>query len=226
MNAFSLCLHVARLVEENHGSAGFRVDHFDLIGLADDGRSLSGTALSRLPVLPGVGYVDLRRGNFVAGDSIALACDLLDFIAGHEFEKALDLAVLMNDALVSYTAHNFSSALVAAWTVCEVLLGVRWNDYVEAQCSSGSALTSARKSQLRDFTASEITQVLELAHVIEPELLRMLDRVRRARNSWMHSIESADRQKAVDAINAASMMLGESLGREMPIALSLSASSL
>lgn len=228
INAFSLCLHSSRISEENLETDGFRIDHFDLLHLTNDEQpSLSGPGISRIPTTPGLGFtVDFYRGGVVPESSIQYACDLLNFITSHDFSKALDLVVLMNDALASFKAHDFSGALITAWTVCETLIENRWKEYVAEQCQSGAPLTSARKKLLfgRDYTISIITQILELSHSLDPDMLALLDRVRKRRNEWMHSIKAPTYLEAADSINAATILLSQTLGRDIPIGRSIGAS--
>ncbi|MFF3582679.1 hypothetical protein [Streptomyces mirabilis] len=228
INAFSLCLHSSRISEENLETDGFRIDHFDLLHLTnEEPPSVSGQAIAAIPVIPGLGFtVDFRRGGAVPASTIQYACDLLDFVISHDVSKAFDLVVLMNDALASFKAHDFSASLITAWTVCETLIEHRWKGYVAKQCESGAPLTSDRKKLLfgRDYTISIITQILELAHALEPDMLALLDRVRKRRNAWMHSIKAPTYLEAADSLNAAAILLSQALGRDIPIGRSIGAS--
>ncbi|MGH3377664.1 MAG: hypothetical protein ACRDS0_03890 [Pseudonocardiaceae bacterium] len=226
MNAFAYCLHVARITEENHATDGFRVRHKDLIFTQDSpSLAMSGSAITHLQMIPGVGFSAINPPRFEAipETTIAAACELLGFIVQHEVTNALDLVVLTNDAMVSYRDHEFSSALVTAWTVCEALLTYHWREYIEDP--KRQSMTSKRSKKLtgRDFTASVITEVLELAGVVTPELLKQIDRVRAARNKWMHATQSPNREIAGDSLSLATTMLGWTLGRRLPISLSIRA---
>lgn len=224
INGFSYCLHVARITEENHGMVGFRVNHADLLQFADNGFGVSGPAVSRLPMLPGIGFsVAFGRGEIIPETTIDAAASLLDSIMLHDFGKALELITLANDALVSYKAHDFSAALVTAWTICEALLEHYWRTYIGDSSTQPVSRKRLDKLTGRDFTASVISEILELAQVIDPELLELLDRIRKGRNGWMHSIKSPDREMVADSLVLVTRMLEQTLGNDLPLNLSIGA---
>jgi hypothetical protein len=75
-------------------------------------------------------------------------------------------------------------------------------------------VNSKRKEKLsgRDFTASVISEVLELNGLITHELFLGIDKVRRARNAWLHSLGDVSDREASSAIRTAEKML-ESVGK-------------
>ncbi|MFJ5739086.1 hypothetical protein [Streptomyces microflavus] len=224
INAFSLCLHSSRVIGENFGSPPFKIDHQDLFHLSGDDvrEGVGGNGLQKLPAMvAGGGYLrDFHRHGVIPESSFDLTCETLDFLVTHNYEKALDLASLLNESLTSYANHEFASSLITSWAICETLLQHRWNVYVNRE-----GVTSARRKRLtgRDYTASIMSEVLELGGAITPETLISLDKARKARNSWMHSISQPDFKSAGECITLATSMLGETLGREIGTSLSLSA---
>ncbi|SHK56253.1 hypothetical protein [Actinacidiphila paucisporea] len=229
INAFALCLHSARAEKENMGSEGFRVDHRDLFQLGEDMRAgIGGMGLMAVPMVPGAGYMrSFTKLGCLPESTFGHACETLDHITSSPFGKALELTALINDALASLKNHDFSSSLITAWTVCETLLQQNWVEYMTAQ-GSPSGLSSARKQKLtgRDFTASVVSEILALADLIDAETLSRMDKVRKARNAWMHSVKPPPYEDAIAALELATAMLSNTLERPIHIAPSISASGL
>lgn len=229
INAFSLCLHTARLENENFSIDTFRIDHQDLFHLTgeDVSSGMGGNGLRKLPTPLVGGYLrDYYKHGIIPKTSLDLACEVLESIISCEYDKSLDLASLLNDAATSFSNHEFASSLITAWTVCETLLQHHWTSYMKSR--HGSTINSSRKQKLigRDFTASVVSEVLELAEIIDPETLNALDKARKARNAWMHSIKSPSYEDARDAIGLAARMLGGVLGRNVRVELPLGVSGL
>ncbi|NEV90131.1 hypothetical protein GUR47_26255 [Streptomyces tendae] len=229
INAFSLCLHAARVELENFATDTFRLDHQDLFHLTgDDALSgMGGQGLRKLPTMTNGGYLrDYYKHGAVPKESIDLASSILDSIVSDGYEKSLDLTSLLNDSVTSFINHEFSSSLITAWTLCETVLQHHWLIYMTSR--DGTSLNSSRRQKLtgRDFTASVVSEVLELAGVIDAETLSALDKARKARNAWMHSIKSPNYEDARDAIDLASRMLSGVLGREIRVIPPLGASGL
>ncbi|CAL9311985.1 hypothetical protein SUDANB135_04868 [Streptomyces sp. SudanB135_2055] len=229
INAFSLCLHSARMEKENFSTDTFTIDHQDLFHLTGDDAwsGMGGQGLKRLPTMTDRGYLrDRYMHGAVPADSITLACETLDAVIASEYEKMLDLTSLLNGSITSFTNHEFSSSLITAWTVCETLLQHHWLTYLSHR--EGNPIASSRKQKLtgRDFTASVVSEALELAGIISLDTLTALDKARKARNAWMHSIKSPNHQDAREAIGLASQMLSEVLGRRLAVGVPLGATGL
>ena len=60
-----------------------------------------------------------------------------------------------------------------------------------------------KKLEGRDFTASIVTEVLELSGVINFELFRGIDDARRKRNAWLHSLNAIEDKDASSAMRTA-----------------------
>lgn len=226
INAFSLCLHSSRLINENLGTDGFQIDHQDLFHLSGDdvAAGMGGNGLSKLPTAVRGGFLrDFYRHGVLPKISLDLACETFDFLATHEKDKALDLAALLNSSLTAFGNHDFPSSLITAWTVCETLLQGHWMSYMTEKGAN-----SSRRQKLagRDFTASVVSEILELAQVIDSDTLGSLDRARKARNAWMHNIKAPDFQEARDGIEIAASMLSQTLGREIRVGAGVGATGL
>ena len=223
INSFALCLHSARIEKEEFASDGYRIDHRSLFHLNNDDVSsgLGGPGLMTLQPVPGLGFArDPYRMGAVPKASISAACELLDHLMASTFKKALELTVLINDSLASLKNHDFASSLITSWTVCETLLQHHWTQYFT---TTGTSKNSARRQKLlgRDFTASVVSEILELAGVLDGEILHKLDTARRARNSWMHSIKPPSYEDSIAALELSSEMLGNVVGRRVRVAPSV-----
>ncbi|MFJ8566973.1 hypothetical protein [Streptomyces sp. NPDC093514] len=216
INAFSLSLHSARATSENLATDVFHIGPRSLFHIysGDVASGMGGDGLRYLPQPVAGGYIrDLYRHGVVRKSSLDLAVDTLNFIIGHECNNSLDLAGLLNDSLNSYRNHEFAPSLITAWTICETLLQRQWDSYIAARGVKGRS----RRDKLtgRDFTASIVSEVLNLAEVIDADSLASLDRVRKARNAWMHSIKNPTHGDAAAAIELAGSMFSSALGREI-----------
>ncbi|MEU0547880.1 hypothetical protein [Micromonospora sp. NPDC005979] len=164
--SFSFRLHSARFTHErNLGGTGFRVDPHRLLHLDDNGIGMGGDVRGMPPMIGGGFLSPVLRSGVVPEASLRTACQFLDqLIGGKNPSRGTSLAALMNDAVVSYNSHEFSSSLVSAWTICEALLQDRWEKHL-ADVASMVPLTAKRRKFLlgRDFTASIVIENLAIA---------------------------------------------------------------
>ncbi|QGV79773.1 hypothetical protein [Streptomyces ficellus] len=225
INAFSLCLHSSRSMNENLGTDTFQIRHRDLVHPgAESSEGMGGLGLQGFPPMVNGGYLRERHRHGVVPEiSLSRAFETLDFVVQHESDKALDLVTLLNDAATLYGNHQFHSSLITAWTLCETILQHKWSSYIEAQAHSEVKSVRRQKLTGRDFTASVVSEVLELAGAINKDTLTALDKARKARNAWMHSIKSPVYGDASDCLVLAAAMLSENIGREVRVNVGLSA---
>jgi hypothetical protein len=169
-----------------------------------------------------------RTSIAVSAETIDRACSLLDQLECSSYGKVLELVVLLNASIVSYEAYDFSSALIGAWTVCEVLITACWQDYLEKQSSARGGISASRRNKLagRDFTASVMSEILELAHELPREVLSKLDRARKQRNDWIHGMKPPRHREVKDCIELACELLQEKAGFDFKLELSIRASRL
>lgn len=121
--------------------------------------------------------------------------------ARDQFEKAfrhnhgIDILSQILVAVDNYNVANYSVALVQGWFLIELFLNMCWVDFLaEQQVSSpgdGPRINAERRKILtgRDFTASIISNVLELTGRIETDLFKKIDRLRKARNVVSHDLD-------------------------------------
>lgn len=88
---------------------------------------------------------------------------------------------------------RFGEAITLGWTVCEQLIALAWRrllDGVRDKASDRMSKERRKKLTGRDYTASVMTELLEINGDIVQELFRMLDVARKARNAWAHEMRS------------------------------------
>lgn len=212
INAFSLCLHSARVELENLGGTGFRVNPHQLIHFVDGGGGMSGATTGWPPFLTDGRFVSpVNRTDVVPAGSIRTAASTLDDLITSEQNNLVSLASLLNNAVVAHSGQDYSTSLVSAWTVCEALLQTRWVGHFERAAGEEQPIPRKRRDFLtgRDFTASVVIECLAIAGDIDASLYENLGIARKARNNWIHSIESPDANKASIAIAAAARLLSE-----------------
>lgn len=113
-----------------------------------------------------------------------------------------------------YKIGNYPVSLVNAWFVCEREISDRWQTFIDARATTfddgRGRLNAERRKFLtgRDFTASVMSNILELADVITYDDLQTLDQIRRARNAIAHSLGSnnCDARICQSAIEIASRL--------------------
>lgn len=165
-------------------------------------------------------------------DTVKHSFDLLDKILTSAVPDALLLTKLIYLAATNYYEHDFPTALTLSWTVCEKLLRIIWDSYIaSSHAPIGAAgkpkerINKERKKMLtgRDFTASVMSEVLELAGPLKHEIYRKLSEVRRRRNAWLHSMEPISGMIAREGIRAAELFFKEVSQIELDVHLSYSA---
>jgi hypothetical protein len=73
-------------------------------------------------------------------------------------------------AVSSFNKHDFNTSLVLCWFLLEQELNSRYSHYLQSAASNGHTISSDRKKFLegRDFTASIISNILELNGYVTP----------------------------------------------------------
>ena len=143
-------------------------------------------------------------------------------------ERSLDLldrVLLVNDAAViqmleaAYLAAcrcsegRLGEAITLAWGVCEQLLSKAWTELI-SDIRNESRMPKTRREKLngRDYTASVMTEILELSGRIDYDLYVHLEQARKARNRWMHEMSEPETIQVLHAIKALQGLLHSVLG--------------
>lgn len=174
----------------------------------------------------------LRRGlgalseNAVRG-SVALLRELLN---RPNQDKALLRAELLHRSAAAYHDHDYSAALVHAWTAAEGLLGdlfAAFLDEEENRPNDGPAkfINDRRRKFLEgsEVTARLTAEILSLLDRLPFGLYRDARESAKARNNWLHSSIEATHEVADQAIHTAEGLfaLVEGIDLRMPLSRSL-----
>lgn len=109
---------------------------------------------------------------------------------------------------------RFGEAITLGWTVCEQLISLAWRRLLNGMRDTASdRMSKERRKKLtgRDYTASVMTELLEIHGDIDPELFRMLEVARKARNAWAHEMRSPHEAEIRFCLVAAERLLKQLL---------------
>ena len=206
-NALALAIHSATVTVQNLSTGGFRITHEQLLHFHSSGNGISNS--SQFSRLPGRGVLMPRhRSGVIASEVLQRACEILDEVVTHEDERTLDLVELLNTSLVACRGHDFDLATVAAWSICEAVLGTALNRYTREHARAHDLLVNrARRDQWDALNAATTTEILSLAGVLSSDLDQRLRSTRVARNKWIHAGTPVSYRVATDAVQLAADML-------------------
>lgn len=157
-------------------------------------------------------HPETRARQLLELDTITYSFSLLEKILNHDL---LDLPILIDmlyRAAAQFTENLFADCLILCWTVCERLLNAVWDKYV----SERKILTDGRSRVNRDrlkkltginFTASIISETLELAEYIPTELFNDIDKIRKNRNDRLHNLRQMTDREASNSIRTTEKFL-------------------
>jgi hypothetical protein len=223
MNAHQACLATSEHVVKNRSAMmGFPVTASNtLIGLTfndasqnyhDDTENMH--ALSR-NVLNNKFNISERRPfsrRLVEIEIVEHSLNLLDNIICSGGEKLIQLVETTYISACRYSEHRYGEAVILAWGVCEQLISSAWDKLIRDTQGSGidkSRIPKARREKLtgRDYSASVMVEVLEIAGRIDTDLYRMLEIARKARNNWAHRMKSPKGSEVYTCIRAVETLL-------------------
>lgn len=95
-------------------------------------------------------------------------------------------------ALSDFNSANYSTSMVLCWFLLERSLHERYKRFLDQKANSQKHVMDKTRRELltgRDFTASIISQVLELGEVLSPIELQHLDEIRKFRNNIAHGLQ-------------------------------------
>ncbi|TXN41422.1 hypothetical protein FV232_24730 [Methylobacterium sp. WL30] len=203
MNAHQACLTTAEaLVRQRSAAMGFPVNAwntFKSISLdavppyyddTEDERAVARNVYNN--------SYEIRREHDMSRrllelDVVAKSFDLLDqVIASSPTAVAMVEGAYM--AASRSVEKRFGESVVLGWTVCEQLVSVAWQRLLDSKKSTNehNIMTGKRIDKLtgRDYTASVMTEVLELSGVLSADVYNYLEKGRKARNAWAHSMQT------------------------------------
>jgi hypothetical protein len=161
-----------------------------------------------------------RTRFVVKEETLKESFSLLTAVLDHSSDHTLLLTELLAHSCKAFEDHEYSLSLIVSWAITEKLLQCRWSRYlseerqnkVEVDGEQVPLLTKEREKKLTDgnqFTASVTTEFLTCLGLLPFKLYQRLNRVRNARNHWMHELQPVSWEAASDAIRLAQEMLRE-----------------
>lgn len=145
-------------------------------------------------------------------------------VIGSNFSTVLSLLHL---ASYTYRIHQFSTSLLTSWAIAEQVISAMWRKLLDEKSTGENPeteISNKRRSMLtgRDYSASIVTQILSLTGKISDDTLKSLDKSRKDRNEFIHSLKMPDAQAASDAIRISSSVLSVYLDKYIAVPLSYS----
>lgn len=116
---------------------------------------------------------------------------------------------------------RFGEALTLGWTVCEQLVSAAWQELLDKAAATGGAerMPRDRRQKLtgRDYTASVMVEMLEIAGQLDRELYRLLEIARKARNRWAHEMRTPKESEVGVCLRAVQALLTRATGVELSL---------
>jgi hypothetical protein len=146
----------------------------------------------------------------------------------------LDQILIKNDAILLQMVESAfvaacrqgegrsGEAVILAWGVCEQLVVSAWTALLADAKANGDGVGRFSRERMnkltgRDYTASVMVEMLELAGRIDHDLYRVLEVARKARNKWVHELQSPKESEARMCIKAVERLLFELKGVRMAL---------
>lgn len=147
----------------------------------------------------------------------------LDKILNSDVPNLLELVEILFRSATDYRDQRFAESIILSWSVCESLLGEMWaglvseKEYLPEASMGESAqgnsqmkrVNKDRRSKLMgtQFSASIITEVLELNDRIPFSLFQKIESLRKIRNDRLHSLKSVAGDDASMAVRTAEELM-------------------
>ena len=151
---------------------------------------------------------------------ITLSLDLLDQILLSEDTALIQMVEAAYLAACRYAEGRLGEGVTLAWGVCEQLLSIAWDTLIN-DTRDGGRMPGKRRAKLkgRDYTASVMTEMLELGMRMDYALYGHLEEARKARNQWTHEMEEPSNAQVLHAIRAAEGLFKRIKGIDLSLPL-------
>jgi hypothetical protein len=148
-------------------------------------------------------------------ETISQSFELFDRILEIDDDYVVTVVELLLRARNSIEESDYVVSLMLAWAAIEQLLNALWERFIAenririVDGQSQTLINVERKKRLtsQDFTASIVSEILSLSGNLPFDLFEQITQARRARNAWLHRLESVKRKDAEAAIGSARQML-------------------
>lgn len=171
----------------------------------------------------------LKTRLLIEQDTLEFSFELLERILDNEFEDLAQLVELLYRAAAEYPEQRFAESLILSWAVCEKLLDRLWRTYIGENTMGDDGtqrINRKRRDKLssRDFTASVISEILELNRQLPFPLFQNLETVRQSRNAWLHSLKTVSDHDAAMAVRTTEQFMEHVTGIRMYLSVTRFAS--
>lgn len=166
----------------------------------------------------------LKNRPLIEQDTLEFSFQVLEQILDNEFEDLVQLVELLYRAAGEYPEYRFAESLILSWAVCEKLLDKLWKTYIaenERDDEGGLRINKKRRDRLTgsDFTASVISEILELNGRLPFPLFQNLEILRQSRNGWLHSLKAVSDSDAAKAVRTTEHFMEHVTGIRMHLSL-------
>jgi hypothetical protein len=139
---------------------------------------------------------------------VSKSFELLSQVLSHRNVSSLvDMVDLLFVGAHRSIEKRFGESVVLSWTVCEQLINIAWKRLLDSNAIDGEVrrINQDRRDKLegRDYTASVMSEFLELSRQISLSLFQRLEVARRARNAWAHKLQTPSQRAAHTSLDAA-----------------------
>ena len=167
-----------------------------------------------------------RARGILCLDLIKESFDLYEGLLSCKLNDSLTISVLLLRAANHCAEHDFPSCVIFSWVVCERLINILWEGFIDTnrtRTSNGQSvpfINNGRKGRLENstaYTAAVKVEFLTFNEMIPFDLYEDLSITRKARNEWAHGLKSLDYGAAARAIRVAQALLGHVAGVHLHI---------
>lgn len=146
-------------------------------------------------------------------DVLEHSMNLLDMILDSNEVILIQMIEAIYLATFRFYENRFGESITLAWGVCEQLISSIWATMLD-DIRDDNRMPRTRRKQLvsRDYTASVISEILEINGLIDYDLLRLLNKVRKSRNKWSHEMKEPEEREVHDSIKVSQSLLERTKG--------------
>ena len=156
-----------------------------------------------------------RRHAVIGVDDLQTASNAVERLLDHSDQGAMKLISLYNWSVGSLGELDFARSLITSWAIIERLLEVIWLDFISknSEVSSEGVLkppTSGRRGKKlkgNNITASIRVEILSVTGHLSEHEYTLIERSRRVRNEWIHSLAPVTFDDAVNAAGSAAILI-------------------
>ncbi|MBN1214676.1 MAG: TM1812 family CRISPR-associated protein [Candidatus Lokiarchaeota archaeon] len=118
-----------------------------------------------------------------------------------QYDKIIDLLGIFIQSYSNLSKNEIIQSFILSWTLIEEYLNYIWESLLEGKNISNSKRIDKLKG--RDFTASIISEILNITGNIDNNELKILNRLRKKRNAFMHDLKPINYKIAVESFDLA-----------------------